>query len=774
AGPLVASLPTARAAETRLRLPGVVQVSFSGFEDTAERARFFGDVDMEVQDARVLADEIVYDKSSRVVEARGNVVLSFQGAVLSGTRLEYRTVDDTGTIENVVGYLEQDEAILRAQRIERIGPRRLRVHHGVFTTCTQPTPYWSFRISRGTFDLGQYAYLRGVGFRAGRVPLFYTPYLIWPIKTDRASGLLFPEFHSSDKLGQTLSLPVYWAFADSADVTFLIDYHSRVGPALGADLVWLPTWNGHARGAAYWINDQVRRETRYRLDWEQRQDLPHEIRLTADIEEISDFDYTIDYETDLERAAIPQTRSTIDLTRHWSWYSLSLRAARYEQFFVSQTAFEPRLDSQVVNQQLPELELRGRSQRLGRSPIYFSFQSSVAGFQKKRLALPEGFIGRADEDDLVVEADDGWFRVDFAPQFQLPIVRTASLDMQLEAGWRGTWYSARDTDPTSSQQIVSESLMRSLWNAGLSIAGPRLQRIYQTPKWQFSPKLKHVIEPFVSYSWRPESDIDATEVIVSDEIDNIPGELSDLFYGIRQRLFVLRPAASDKPMNLATARESSFDALEEAAAQARQRELASADEPALEDAIEISESLNPTEILSFELSQRHSFVRPLSTLYDPSGSVAGERDYSPLTARLRFHPTHQNSVDVSYVFDAANGKLTESSVSTMMMFPRGAFFRGSWFKRNPANPALLNASSFLRSTWGVAAGRRFRFEASIDYDIEAGQLDHQAYQLTYNTQCCSFRLGYDQRDFVDNSRQEWLLVISLQGIGEVLDLKKSE
>ena len=69
---------------------------------------------------------------------------------------------------------------------------------------------------------------------------------------------------------------------------------------------------------------------------------------------------------------------------------------------------------------------------------------------------------------------------------------------------------------------------------------------------------------------------------------------------------------------------------------------------------------------------------------------------------------------------------------------------------------------------------RFRFESSLDYDVEARQLDHQAYTVTYATQCCSFILGYDRRDFVDNARRELTLVVDLTGIGEILRLSDSE
>ena len=63
---------------------------------------------------------------------------------------------------------------------------------GIFTACDVPDPDWSFSLAEATMTLDDYARMKDVAFRAGSVPLLYTPYLVWPTKEDRASGLLVP------------------------------------------------------------------------------------------------------------------------------------------------------------------------------------------------------------------------------------------------------------------------------------------------------------------------------------------------------------------------------------------------------------------------------------------------------------------------------------------------------------------------------------------------------------------------------------------------------
>ena len=765
-----------------------------GNQVTKEKAELYGNVVLDIPtDAgliRIMADEVHYDLEAQHVMAKGNVVLSLPGAILAGSSMEYGIETGKADLVDAVAYMLEDGSILRAERIERVGSRRLRVENGIFTTCTQPTPYWSFRIRRGTFDLGEYAYLRGVSFRTSKVPVFYTPYLVWPIKSERASGFLMPDFRSSDRLGQTIALPFYWALADNADLTLSLEAHTKVGVGLQAELDWLPTWKGRSNAEARLIYDTLKNQQRYRVEWQHVQRIGEQIKLRSQIDLVSDFDYFTDYETDLSKASAPGTISRIDLTRAWSWYSLSMRAELQQQFFVGGTVFQRLLTGKRISTQLPEIEWRGRSRRLGNSPVYLSFVSSIVRYQRRIFEQPEGAggFGVQDESDLVETVNNAYWRVDLAPRFQVPLVKTAWIDLTLLAGWRGTYYTARQ-DPLDANRVVDKPISRSLWNAGFNISGPRIQRIFRTPRWSYSPKLKHVVEPFIEYRWRPKAAAESSEIIRADPVDTIPGELSDLRYGIRQRFLALRPPERGPTVSLAAASEVSFEALEEQGKRQAARAKVVEAEGAPEGEVPVAEDLSPKEFGSIEVFQSYSLVRELSPKYvvfadpftgDPllgsSGrpltARKGGRSYSPVTARLRLNPTPIHDVNIAYTWDQANRILNETRISSSMMLGAGNYFRGTWFRRRSSNPGAGDPSSIGQFSWGtVTLGGRLRIESSLNYDFEAGALRNQSYGVGYVSQCCKVRLEYDRRDFFENTRQEWSLFVDLTGIGSIFDRK---
>jgi len=65
--------------------------------------------------------------------------------------------------------------------------------------------------------------------RVGRVPVFYTPYLRFPLGNRRQSGFLVPTFGDSDSTGTTVALPYYLNLAPNYDATITARSMSRRG-----------------------------------------------------------------------------------------------------------------------------------------------------------------------------------------------------------------------------------------------------------------------------------------------------------------------------------------------------------------------------------------------------------------------------------------------------------------------------------------------------------------------------------------------------------------
>jgi hypothetical protein len=790
-------------------------------------------VDIKYGDVRLQADFVRYVPSTKEAVASGNVVLDHGSARITAESLTYNLETDTGTFYKARGYAEPS-TYFEAERIEKISGNELVLHDATFTACTQPIPYWSFKVSRGLLRLDDYAYLRNLRFKIGRVPIFFTPYLVWPIKSDRASGLLFPEFGFSQRGGTVVSNAFYWAMRQNMDATVYLDYLSVAGYGTGLEYRYVPNDTGRGSLVGYYIRDQVAKEERragddvpldrWVINYAHNQDLLSGWRLVTNANFLSDFDYYLDFERDLRLSTNPQALSNFFLTRNWGFYSLNLRGERREQLINVQVPpgiggpFSITREETIVRWIQPEIELRGRRQRLGNSPFFLTLESSANNFRTG-------------------EERGDYQRLDAFPVFSSQLSAVPWLDVDASVGYRSTYYTKSQRDdvgwdglpgtgdcgegnnvsdaepdrtpigvfgpeddlgcdglPGTLDQgegngirdqerliVVDESLERRAFQAGLTLIGPKFSRVFDRPDSDFSPQFRHTIEPQIRYAYRSAAS-DPGVPFRFDEIDVGGGDFNTVTYALVTRLFAKRPAGGtggfespgSQPVTEpgASVVNPLSDLQRRAARPPEHQEADAQGTPAGEEkAAGGRPRLSTVEVASLEISQDYSFLGPLSLSTNDSTRV------SPVRAAVRFNPSQHTSLDLRARYDVLFRQIRDASLSANLRSPRHGFLDVTWsmvrdlegfgaFDRNQIG--FLGETSLL--------GRRLLLGMQANYelgDLLGGgpRLRDQRYKFGYNTQCCGFQLEVLDRNFLGSSQLEYRFLINLRGVGNVIDLQ---
>ncbi len=106
------------------------------------------------------------------------------------------------------------------------------------------------------------------------VPLFYVPYLRYPLK-DRATGFLMPRLGFGGAKGLSLSQSFYWALAPNMDATAGVDLYLSRGT--GASLEYRYLFPGGTKGDLnlYYFIYQARRLGREARELLDRPPQPH-------------------------------------------------------------------------------------------------------------------------------------------------------------------------------------------------------------------------------------------------------------------------------------------------------------------------------------------------------------------------------------------------------------------------------------------------------------------------------------------------------------------
>lgn len=455
-----------------------------------------GNVRISYQDIRLQCDVIELDQKTMVVKASGNVVLDQAGTRMACDRLEFDLVKKTGTLYKVDAFLPPTYSF-RGAELEKLDETHYRFHDGVFTSCslTDDSPPWSIEISDATVEQEGYGHFRGVSLRVQGVPVFYTPRLLWPVKRDRAAGLMVPNIGYNNRRGAYLGNAFFWPISRSVDTTAYLDLYSEGWVGIGDEARWAPTDNARGQLLLYALKDPDGR-------WEWKAFGRHSqlfaggYSIKAELQEISDIDFFQEFERTFDRNTMRTLYSYLTLTRNWGSQSLNLRTDHRRTFFSTSV---PGTQTTVILDRLPELEYRLRSTRVGTTPLYLSLVALADQLRVDRSATLYGRYGRFDLFPTVSLLTPGFPWLSITPT----------------VGARETYYTAQYSRTRTT--LVSEPLSRLYWTGGVSLVGPSISRVWNL---ESNRKIKHLLEPRIEYSYVSNPG-DVSRIPVFDEKDSV-------------------------------------------------------------------------------------------------------------------------------------------------------------------------------------------------------------------------------------------------------------
>ncbi len=288
--------------------------------------------------AEVVADSVEYDRARQLYTAHGNVRLSQGRRTLTADWVTFNNTTRQGvasgdvvvvdgpdtmradlmefnvdTLEGVVfdGKIDGRTTPFKmsGEEIQRTGKESYEFEKAVFTSCRCPDPEdkdpWQIHADHAEVDVEGYGRARNTTFEVLGVPLLYFPYLIYPVKRERETGLLFPTFGRTSRNGTEIGLPFFWAARDDLNVILTPQWLQYRGfkPSIDAEYVFGETGRAKLHGSYIYDNDidpdspstpfsANRWAARYFHD----QWLPYDTRLQIDVNQVSDNSYAFDFD----------------------------------------------------------------------------------------------------------------------------------------------------------------------------------------------------------------------------------------------------------------------------------------------------------------------------------------------------------------------------------------------------------------------------------------------------------------------------------------------
>jgi LPS-assembly protein len=245
------------AAETPATPDQIVDFSADvvGYDDEADVVTASGQVRMNRDGNYLAADQVVWERTTGRVFAKGNVVLlTPQGDKLVGDSVELTDTLRDGTVNNLLVILENG-ARVAATRGTRTG-NVTTLDNAIYSPCPVTTdsgcpkhPSWAITAAKVIDDPAS----GRVRFVGGRLQLFGITVPLLPVfniarGNEGATGWLAPDFSVSSRKGLEIAEPYHWQIGPNRDVTLTPHLYTGVFPAIGAKYRQLNRWGAFQLG----------------------------------------------------------------------------------------------------------------------------------------------------------------------------------------------------------------------------------------------------------------------------------------------------------------------------------------------------------------------------------------------------------------------------------------------------------------------------------------------------------------------------------------------
>lgn len=181
------------------------------------------------------ADTATLRKEPRQLALRGNVALREPGLLLTGSRADMQVDENTAQMEDVQYLMHKAHIHGKAQSLSRSNTGVVALTNASYSYCPIGSEQWALNAGSLTLDPNDsQGRAHDVTLRVKGVPIFYTPYLQFPIGNQRMSGFLVPSF-GFGKNGLDLSTPYYFNLAPNYDLTLTPRFMSDRGLMLSAN-----------------------------------------------------------------------------------------------------------------------------------------------------------------------------------------------------------------------------------------------------------------------------------------------------------------------------------------------------------------------------------------------------------------------------------------------------------------------------------------------------------------------------------------------------------
>jgi len=343
------------------------------------------------------ADDIAYNTEAKDLVASGNVKYFNKDISIYSKNASYKNNLDEINFSKAKYYKTDKSASGNAEEIFIKNNKDIILKNGSYTACSLENPDWELTSTTtelyNDLDRG-HAYNMILKYK--NIPVFYTPFMSFPLSDKRQSGLLTPSFGSAGNGGSSLSLPYYFNLAENYDATAEITTLSDRGILFDNEFRYLGNDSSTLLNLSFLENDDEYGNDRYLYSFSDKRQLYNNLQSSGttllgstmyssiSYSRVSDLDYFDDFGSSLSTTS--QSSVTRDIRLYGENYFKG-GIINYEISSLSYQPSQPGVSSQYKTSPSLRLNISNYNQN---DIIKYNLKTSIEEFKHKDNSQTEG------------------------------------------------------------------------------------------------------------------------------------------------------------------------------------------------------------------------------------------------------------------------------------------------------------------------------------------------------------------------------------------------
>ncbi|MBA3010574.1 MAG: LPS assembly protein LptD [Proteobacteria bacterium] len=480
---------------------------------------------------RLEADYVEFSNKTKDAFAQGNVLLLSGQDSITCNAMQINLLTEKGTINKGTIFIQENHFYISGENIKKTGEFTYNADKGSITSCNGETPDWKITGKNIKVTIEGYGSANHAVLWAKKIPGIYSPYISFPVKRKRQTGLLTPRLTSSDRKGFEYEQPLFIAISKNMDASLYADYMSDRGIKLAGEFRYVINETSQGAMLLDYLEDTKsddgtkdtqnysyastlqRTDTeRYWFRMKHDQDLTNGFMSRLDLDIASDEDYLLEFRDgftgfDATNLYFEETfgrsldeyddttrTNSLTISKYWSNYSFNAQTLWYDNITARQGN-----TADTTLQTLPSFEFDGARQQIGASDFYYTLDSEFRSFYRQ---------------DTTAALVNGQ-RADVYPKVYLPMRIAKAFFFEPYIGTRATaWHTDNFTDVNG---IDDNFRTRATYDMGAQLS-TSLNRVF-TLNNDFADKIRHTLVPMIEYTFQP--NVIQNDLPYFDELDTL-------------------------------------------------------------------------------------------------------------------------------------------------------------------------------------------------------------------------------------------------------------